>query len=345
MSKRVLLPLLTCVAGLVAYTPASQAAELTARDLRMETRTQWDYQPGQGPRRKASDRDFFRPSKPLPENPLTPPPPVVPGDWRNPPSAESMVPVRPRQSELHSHTGLDIGVQGSHYHYHEKDVAMKLQGPQGGFHLMATGYLGSHWSLRGEVRFTAGSMDYKGSGEMDTNPNYTTEVRATVGRDLLMHNFSITPYVGLGYRHLLSDIRGVTNTGAVGYQRHSHYFFVPVGIQPKVLLPNNDTLSLMAEFDPLVLGSQVSMLNDADSRYPELQNKQRGGYGIRGNLMYQTGNWGFGPFVNYWNIDRSRTDCATGSGAGALYVCGYEPHNHTVEYGMQLRYRFYEDRE
>lgn len=128
-----------------------------------------------------------------------------------------------------------------------------------------------------------------------------------------------------------------------GYRRDSQYFFAPVGLEPRIQFPNGDRLSMMAEFDPLIQGWQESYLDDISASYPRLKNKQKWGYGARADLMYQTGEWAFGPFANYWNINQSTNECGTGRGAAPLYVCGYEPHNHTLEYGFQLRYKFYED--
>ena len=72
MSKRTaILPFFALAAcAFWANAPqAANAAEVTARDIRTETRTQWDYQPMQGPRRRTTDRDFFRPTTNLPEQP------------------------------------------------------------------------------------------------------------------------------------------------------------------------------------------------------------------------------------------------------------------------------------
>jgi hypothetical protein len=343
MSRKLALSLFVLAAGTCFVTTPSEAAEITARDLRMETRTQWDYQPMQGPRAKARDRDFFSPRSTLKDGPETPPPPVVPGDYRDPPRAEDMVPPPENPKDPKTVTALEIGVQGSFYHYHEKDLGVKLQGPQGGVHALATGDIGGQWFLRADGRFTAGSPSYKGSGQMDTNPNYIGELRATIGRDFLTRNYGISPYVGVGYRYLYSDIRGMTTTGQLGYRRANHMLFVPIGLQPRVQLPNGDKLTLTAEYDPMLKGWQESFLSDVGESYPDLTNKQKTGYGVRADLMYQKDNWSAGPFMNYWNINQSTTECGVGSGASPLSVCGYEPHNHTLEYGFQLRYRFYQD--
>ncbi|MDD3182070.1 MAG: hypothetical protein PHD48_04615 [Alphaproteobacteria bacterium] len=341
MTKILSLSLLACTMGTLASMGSVQAAELTARDLRMETRTQWDYQPLQGPRFRAHDRDIFTSGSndAVSGDPLALPSSVEPGDYKDPPRTEDRFVSQKYLKDLRTSTSLEVGAQISSYHYHERDLGVKLQGPQGGVQVIATGAIGSQWFLRGDGRFTAGSLDYKGSGTMDTNPNYIGEARATIGHDFLARNWGVSPYVGIGYRYLHSDVRGVTTTGHLGYQRDSHYLFVPIGIQPRVLFPNGDKLTLTAEYDPLLQGWQESFLSDV-SGYPDLTNKQKAGYGLRADLMYQRFNWAFGPYMNYWNINQSETEC----GVGTVYAtCGYEPHNHTLEYGLQVRYKFFQD--
>jgi len=346
MSKQNVIPALACTMCLLAIAgPQANAGEVTARDLRMETRTQWDYQPGQGPRNHTTDRDFFRPTTPLPEQPMTPPPPVESGDWRNKtPRAEDMLPPpKPDIGEPKTQTSLEVGLQTSMYHYHEKDIGMKLQGPHGGVVMQATGALGGQWFARADIRAAYGEPNYKGSGEMDEMPDYIGDFRATVGRDLLWRRFGIAPYAGLGFRALYNDMRGVTTTGAHGYRRYSNVFFAPVGFQPSMRFFNGDRLTLTAEYDQLIRGWQKSMLSDAVAGYPDITNRQLTGYGLRGDLMYKHGDWSYGPFVNYWNINQSKVSCDTGVGPIVYTGCGVEPHNHTIEYGVQFRYRFYAD--
>lgn len=346
MPIRVQMPLLLGVVLCAGGIGTAQATELTARDLRMEMRTRWDYQPMQGPKvRSTIEPETFRPTHgATAQEVAAPPPPLVENDWRdNPPRAEDLMPPKSMSDVPATKTAVEVGLQASSYHYHEKDLGVKLQGPQFGGHFVATGAIGAQWFLRGEGRFTAGDVDYKGSGTLDTNPNYFAEARLTFGRDFLTNRYGISPYTGIGYRFLHSDIRGVTSTGALGYQRDSHYAFVPVGVQPRMQFSNGDRLTLTAEYDYLLDGEQESYLSDVSVSYPDLANKQPAGYGIRSDVMYQTGNWAFGPFMNYWNINQSETTCGVGGGSTPLYVCGYEPHNHTLEYGFQFRYKFLED--
>ncbi len=337
---------------------------------------QWLYQPGQGPhystytsRHAAISRSSQLPLKAevaAPVAALAPAQPAEPA-WSDlpvidvkdgtvtpmvvPTPVPAPLPPRPiaqpvekkaseRALQPKTEATIDVGIQGSHYHYHESSLAVKTQGAQFGVTAAATGTFGEQWFARLDGRYVGGPVHYKGSGESEADPNSIAEARLTSGRDFLWHNLAFTPYIGAGYRYLRNDARGVTTTGASGYNRESHYFFVPVGFQQRLMFANGSQLAFTAEFDHLLYGRQKSRLSDASSIYPDLTNRQKGGYGLHSDLMYKYRDWAFGPFSNYWNINQSDTACSDGDGTTAL-VCGYEPHNHTLEYGFQLRYSFY----
>ena len=323
--------------GLVFLTVPAFAEE-TADDLRRQMVTSWDYQPGQGPK-TVRDHDFFDPFRPDSKSAVkvAPPKPVKKGDWRNPPRAQERLPVE--IDTLATKTSVDLGVQLSSYHYHEKDARVKLNGPNYGFTYAATKAFDHDWFARLDGRLAGASLEYKGSGTNDYNWNLIAEIRGTLGYDFIVDNFAFSPHVGLGYRYLHSDLRGKTSTGAQGYRRDSHYLYLPVGFQNRLRLPNGSRLTMMAEFDYLLDGQQDIHLSDASSIYPDLRTEQKKGYGLRGEMMYEEKKWAVGPYVRYWNINQSTTACGT---VGGTTTCAYEPHNHTLEYGLQFRYRFYD---
>lgn len=331
---------------------------------------QWLYQPGQGPhystytvRRAATSRSSHLPLKAEVLAPIVSTSvqaaapawtdlPIV--DVKNATAVPTSVPMpsqpsgRPMEKgageqalQPRTESTIDVGIQGSHYHYHESSLAVKTQGAQFGVTAAATGTFAEQWFARLDGRYVGGPVHYKGSGESEADPNSIAEARLTSGRDFLWRNVAITPYIGAGYRYLRNDARGITTTGASGYNRESHYFFVPVGVQQRLNFSNGSQLAFTAEFDHLVYGRQKSRLSDASPLYPDLTNRQKGGYGLHGDLMYKWRNWAFGPFSNYWNINQSDASCSDGDGTTYYFVCGYEPHNHTLEYGFQLRYSFY----
>ncbi|NCC03375.1 MAG: hypothetical protein EOM37_04920 [Proteobacteria bacterium] len=330
---------LAALLGLVSLTALSlpAQAEWTPADDRGAA---WDYQPAQGPRPPQRERDYFS-SEQKDETPIrslsTEP---VKSDWVPPAKQEPT----PRQTHSPSHptmaldtqSGIDVGGQISGYHYHEPTLNVKLNGPQFGLTAAITHVLGQDWFARLDTRFAGGPVHYTGSGESD-DPNIIAELRATAGHDFRIGRFGVSPYLGLGYRHVNNDARGVTTTGASGYRRGSHYLFVPVGAETRTFLSNGHKLSFLAEIDPLLQGWQTSKLSDVSSDYPDITNNQRFGLGLRTHFMYGIRAWSFGPYLNYWGINKSTTDCAS---TNVYIVCGTEPTNHTIEYGLQLRYSF-----
>ena len=116
-----------------------------------------------------------------------------------------------------------------------------------------------------------------------------------------------------------------------GYARFSHYIYVPVGVTPRFRISSSERLSVNMEYDQLVYGWQLSTLSQLG--LADLTNTQDSGYGARLSVMYEWPTWSVGPFFNYWNINQSTTDCAGG-------FCGDEPHNQTIQYGIQGRYHF-----
>lgn len=251
--------------------------------------------------------------------------------------AETLPPEQLRPS-LKTPTSVQIGVQISDYRYQEPDVQMKNTGLKYGANALLTANLYNNWFAMADLRAAVGDVRYKGSGTEDGVADVLSEIRLAGGYDLLFGNFAVSPYAGLGFRYLLNDGNGhVTDTNAGLYRRESRYFFAPMGLNPRVLLNNGAKLSLVFEYDHLIKGWQSSELSDVNG-YPNLNNPQYTGYGLRGSFMYEAAKWSVGPFFNYWNINDSKTKC----GVGSVYVfCGYEPHNQTLEYGMQVRYRLY----
>ncbi len=257
------------------------------------------------------------------------------GVWRHPTPPVEVVPdpsLEPRTK-----TSIDAGFQFSRYRYEEPSVDVTNKALKYGFTGSATGVIMRDIFARVDGRFAFGDADYKGSGEKDGNTDRIYEVRAMLGMDVPFGRFVVSPYLGLGYRNLYNDLRGVTSTGAVGYRRESQYLYVPVGVQPRYQIDRNSTLSLNIEIDPLLQGWQFSQLSDAGLGDPDVHNKQDSGYGLRGELMYGYGRFSIGPFFNYWNIEDSnfaKCDPVT-------FTCFVEPKNETLEFGIQARVRLY----
>lgn len=246
-------------------------------------------------------------------------------------------------------TSIELGAQFGYYFYKEpnltqingRDISIDLRGLKYGITGTFTGKLDDNWFVKADTRLTYGRVDYDGylsngtplevKGEHDA----LAEIRTMVGYDFVFDNWVIAPSLGLGYRFVYND---GTNVSPSAYGRDSNYLFLPIAIEPRVQFPNGDRLSLNLEYDHLIYGWQYSYLGDVNPGNPTLVNRQKDGYGLRGNLMYNRGKWSFGPYANYWNIASSERACDTGSG---FILCGEEPHNYTVEFGIEARFRLY----
>lgn len=241
---------------------------------------------------------------------------------------------------LASQTGIELGGQISNYRYQEGPNIMHETGIKGGITATATKSLDSGFFVAADTRFAFSANDYSSphSGTKSGIPDFLGEIRLFGGKDFVFDKFALSPYAGLAYRNLYNDSRGVFSSGANGYRRDSQYFYMPIGITARFRITEASRISTNLEYDQLIEGWQKSYLSDANSILPNPSNGQYGGYGLRGSTMYERSSWSIGPFFNYWNINQSATNC--GLVFGVFPFCGVEPHNQTIEYGLQARYRF-----
>ena len=231
------------------------------------------------------------------------------------------------------------GIEIFHQRYEEPSLNVEKEGWFGGL-VGDAQFEKDFWQLRLDGRLDYGRTDYSGSGTASGIDALECEGRILVGRAIPMGmsgEHRMTPYIGYGYRRFLDYFGGTrTSTGAVGYDRLSQYHYVPVGLE--VLYHANSEWSFKptVEYDYLFQGYQDSYIAG------DLHNKQDSGYGLRASLMAITSFGGqeveFGPFVRYWNIDRS--DIASVRFNGATILSGYEPANNTVEAGLDLKLHF-----
>ena len=229
--------------------------------------------------------------------------------------------------------GWEIGAQAAGYHYEEPDFA-KLTGGRAGIDGAYTYADANHLFSRLEGRISYGRLKYEGSGTMTNVPDWIAELRLLAGKDFLAGaDVALSPYLGFGYRFLFDDSRGYSDTGAAGYRRYSNYLYAPVGLTLRIgagrwaVAPN-------VEYDLFIHGTQISKLSDTGiAGLGDVTNEQTQGYGYRGNLMFESQSWAFGPWLNYWKIKDSDVACAAS-------VCGLDPGNWTREWGVELRYRF-----
>jgi hypothetical protein len=230
---------------------------------------------------------------------------------------------------LFTRSGWQVGRQFSTYHYVEPNFA-RLDGERSGAVATYTHSDSYRLFVQLEGRISYGLLRYEGSGVKQNNPDLIAEARALVGQDVaISDNLTFSPYAGLGYRHLYSDIRGYSSTNAVGYQRYSQYLYVPLGTTLRIKIRERTVFAPTVEFDVFLAGNQYSQLSDTGLGYSDASNNQYSGYGYRAYLMVETGEWSFGPWLHYWDI-----------GISEITPQGFEPANWTREYGLELRLRF-----
>lgn len=237
-------------------------------------------------------------------------------------------------------TGNELAISLGLYRYEEPGL-MSLRGLKSGFDLRFTkAYPARHTFLRGELRYAGGTVDYSSSdsGSSYREPDWYFEGRALIGQDWLLKRATVSSYMGIGYRFLLNDGRGITTAGAAGYRRESTYIYLPVGLIFRTGLESGDDMVGSIEYDHLLSGTQFTKLSDTGLGYSDLTSKQTDGYGVKVRLSYVAKEWSAGPYLHYWNIADSSIDPIYRY--GSLNGYGVEPQNKTTEIGLELRRPF-----
>jgi hypothetical protein len=238
----------------------------------------------------------------------------------------------------------EVGLSLSDYKYTES--AMTLTATKLGVEYSVTFPLRGDWFVKGAVRGAIGNADYRGTGAMDGVPDWYLENRWGIGRTFLVGRHTLSPQLGLGYRYLYNDLRGTTDTGAVGYRRESRYLTVRVGFSHGISLPNGARLETTIEHDRLLLGRQDTRLSDLEGHgkwrdVPDVVNYQYRGEGWRWTSVYRTGAWSIGPYLQLWRVeDSDKAHIRVSTRTGTEYWTVWEPTNNTKEFGVKASYRF-----
>lgn len=246
---------------------------------------------------------------------------------------------------LGSHEGSQLGLTLSTYRYEEPSLDVAIKATKIGIDYSKLMKFSERWFARADARYANGEAKYSGSGHSDGNDWYA-EIRALIGLDIRWNTSVISPYSGVGYRYLFNDLRGLSSTGAVGYRRESHYFYLPIGVSHQMEVGHQTNLRTTLEYDHLLRGRQVSRGSDTVGyngiTYAEdAVNRQTSGFGIKASMMYEAQSWSVGPYFEYWNIANSKRDTTFATKAGTDYlVTVIEPKNRTTEFGVKVNYRF-----
>lgn len=256
---------------------------------------------------------------------------------------------------------LTMGGEFSYFHYEEPDF-MEQSGPLFGvfarydirtpendkvssWEEFLSSYQNNYvFGIEGHI--LAGSVDYdsQSTGSIDDIGEFLFETRGLAGYDFPVAQTTVlTPYTGIGYRYLYNAMGGeTTTTGAAGYDRETHYFYMPFGLRTHTPLEGPWSFGLNVEYDLFLDGTQESHLEDVSSSLNTLENDQNNGYGVRGSIqlvrLADTWNLLVEPFIRYWNVDES--NIATITCGGTPCAAGYEPNNESIEYGVKVGTQF-----
>lgn len=72
----------------------------------------------------------------------------------------------------------------------------------------------------------------------------------------------------------------------------------------RAALDSQSQLETTLEYDYLIRGEQDSDIS-ADGSSDSSENTQNNGYGIKFSSLYRINDLAFGPYIDYWNIDKS----------------------------------------
>lgn len=196
-----------------------------------------------------------------------------------------------------------------------------------------------------QVRY-AGSRDleYKGSGVIKDKHDDVLEFRGLIGKDYNIGADSrVTPYFGFGYRYLLDRGDGqISSTGNWDYDRKSHYYYLPLGGDAVINMPQDWAVDFNAEYDIFLQGWEKSYLSDGDQftglDIPNLTNHQDHGFGVRGSIKFikkgSMVDFYVEPYIRFWDIDYSKAETLTIDGVTTVPLV--EPRNSTTEVGTKF---------
>jgi hypothetical protein len=278
--------------------------------------------------------------------------------------------------------GQDVQVSVSHYTYTEPgDQSISIHGGKIGGDYTATLPLDRqrHWFAQIQFRGTTGSVTYDGwcspfvitpnptspngyeLGEGPASPcsesgdrDWYIEGRALVGKDLLRQGWALSPYAGIGLRHLSN---GTTDTP--GYRTDS-YLYLPGGLTFRTTIGRHP-IGFTMEGDLLMHGWQTTRdaeLGGGDvpatpiapaftiDGFTDVAFTQTSGWALRGSVNYRVaGRFSVEPYFIHWRISDSpvnyETVTFTVNRISAQEDMGFfEPMNSTNEFGVKLGLHF-----
>ena len=193
----------------------------------------------------------------------------------------------------------------------------------------------SLWKLLYTIEYSQGRVNYtsNGTGTMVKN-YYRGRLEAYLSTEIYVNRKRARPYIGVGYRELFDNSANqVTSTGAIGYNRISQYYFLPVGMIWYI----NEFWSLKSQYNYLLQGKQTSYLKDALPANYNVNpvNTQTIGGGLDFTLNKKlTSNWNYYGFIRHWDLGASdAVSCSESANC-------IEPKNSTNEIGIGISFAF-----
>jgi hypothetical protein len=260
--------------------------------------------------------------------------------------ADNQSAVVPITDSLKTETGNEIGISFTDYNYWEPNQSVNDTGSLYGLEYERTQAFDEFFII-GDVIYKQGSLFYnsRNTGSASGQNTHYYDIRGLIGKDYSFNSYNISPFIGIGYRNLYNDARGLSSTHSAGYQRTISYTYIPVGLIHRTLL-QDAKLETRVEYDYLLSGTVNSNLSDtigynSITAYPDASNTQKSGWGFRLSSSYQKSSWALTPYFNYWFIQNSDIVYGKATIAGVTYSGGVlEPTNTTVEYGIKVSYKF-----
>ncbi|OUX44401.1 hypothetical protein CBE37_01175 [bacterium TMED277] len=193
----------------------------------------------------------------------------------------------------------------------------------------------SLWKLLYTIEYSEGRVNYtsNGTGTM-VKDYYRGRLETYLSKEIYVNKKRARPYIGLGYRQLFDNSANqVTSTGAIGYNRISQYYFLPLGMIWYI----NDSWSLKSQYNYLLQGKQTSYVKDAIPATYNVNpvNTQSIGGGLDFTLNKKlTSNWYYYGFIRHWDLGASdAVSCSASSNC-------VEPKNSTNEIGVGISFTF-----
>lgn len=253
------------------------------------------------------------------------------------------------QAEAQTPGGFTLGLEAFDYSYRERNEGQTVafdDGKFAGAHLDYVETIGSGLFLRSRLALSWGSVDYRSeNGTIDNVSQDIGQLELQIGRDFVVRETTVTPFVGLASR-ILKDRSGgrEAQDGAQGYDREIAYSYVPAGVAARVALPGRNALTFSGQYNWVVGGYAKSEFSKLDPELPDVKVDLAGGHGFEASaaLELPLGRraLSFGPFVRHWNVDASERFRIENPDDPSEAIELFEPRNRTTELGVRVSFRF-----